>query len=248
MTPGVPRVILSVEADSRCNTLDARALGGHETGSGRAFLASRPARACGAPAGVAAGRGWRCGARRRSPASAPALSLPLAGLALPGRDAGDGAARATRSRTLVGALGGGLRSRHPGLSGMVPRALRTDHGISQERSGKTTAARPARGDRHRVPQHVAGGAGNRQATDPGGGAGVFGMVAADPSRRRSWVDRALAPARRVLRLPRRDDPHRRADEPTPAMAHAAPTGEAPAILAGLLRAAVGALMGNRIQA
>src|SRR5947208_14896381 len=106
MTPGVPRVILSVEADSRCNALDARALGGHETGSGRAFFANRPARARGAPAGVAAGRGRRCGARRRSPASAPALSLPLAGLAFPGRDAGAGAARATRARTPVGGPGG----------------------------------------------------------------------------------------------------------------------------------------------
>src|SRR5207247_4426039 len=129
MTPGAPRVILSVEADSRCNALDARALGGHETGSGRAFFANRPAGARGAPAGVAAGRGWRCGARRRSPASAPALSLPMAGLAFLGRDAGDGAARATRARTLVGALGGGLRSRHPGLTGMVPLAVRTAHSI-----------------------------------------------------------------------------------------------------------------------
>src|SRR5256886_8778314 len=156
MTPGAPRVILSVEADSRCNALDARALGGHETGSGRAFFADRPAGARGAPAGVAAGRGWRCGARRRSPASAPALSLPMAGLAFPGRDAGDGAARATRTRTLVGARGRALRSRHLGLSGMVPRALRPDHGISQGRGGKTAAARPAGGGRPRGARAVGG--------------------------------------------------------------------------------------------
>src|SRR5207253_5703013 len=56
-------LILSAEADSRCTAADARALGGHETGSGRAFFADRPARARGARLGVAAGGGGRRGAQ-----------------------------------------------------------------------------------------------------------------------------------------------------------------------------------------
>src|SRR6266581_2026775 len=126
--------------------------------------------------------------------------------------------------------------------------------LIQGAGGRPRAARwPARGSRARGCAHACGPRSGvrRSAADfqrTGGAAGVFGMVAADPSRRRSRVDRAPAPARCVLRLPRRDDPHRRADEPAPAMGHAAPTGAAPAIPAGVLRAAVGALMSNRIRA